>query len=345
VRSCACACCISVASSSSNIRYPPVRGLLPKDNSLHEHPGFWKSARSLFNDMEPNVKIRLLTVVIALLTLTGCAAFNRMFCASNCSTEQESTSNLVEFLYPDGGTPPTENALPELRLPLRVGLAFLPTRSNAANSGLDAARKEQLLELIRSRFADRSFVASITVIPEYYLADRRGFGGLEGIQRLYGVDVMALISYDQEAHLDNNEWSLSYLTIVGAYVVKGNRHDISTLVDLAVVDPVTRSLVLRAGGIDTRSGNTTLLEHRRESREASGAGFEAATDRMIENFDAALKKFQEEVRAGNAPVRIVRRNSARTASTGGGGALDWWSLAILAGFCLVRRLPRTVRAR
>jgi rhombotail lipoprotein len=61
---------------------------------------------------------------------------------------------------------------------------------------------------------------------------------------------MALVSYDQVAHEDDNNWSLGYLTIVGAYVLKGTRHDVSTLVDLAVVDPATRSLVLRGGSLD-----------------------------------------------------------------------------------------------
>lgn len=285
------------------------------------------------------MKIRLLVMLIAVLPLSGCSALSRMLCTPSCQSNEHTSSSLVEFLYPNGATPPREDAMPELHVPLRVGLAFLPMQNGAENSGLDAARREELLDRIRRRFSDRSFVANIVIIPEYYLANRSGFTGLEGVQRLYGVDVMALVSYDQQTHLDNNEWSLSYLTIVGAYVVKGNRHDISTLIDLAVVDPATKSLVLRAGGTDTRHGNTTLLEQRRESREASGEGFTAATGQMIENFDAALTKFQEEVRAGQAPVRIVKRGgNYQTASTGGGGALDWVSLALLASVCLYRRL-------
>ena len=55
------------------------------------------------------------------------------------------------------------------------------------------------------------------------------------MQRLYAVDLMALVSYDQVTHGDTNEWSLGYLTIVGMYVLKGNRYDVSTVVDLAVV--------------------------------------------------------------------------------------------------------------
>ena len=195
------------------------------------------------------------------------------------------------------------------------------------------------MERIRQRFADRSFVASISFIPDYYLAERRGFAGLEGVQRLYNVDVLALVSYDQETHLGDNEWSLSYLTIVGAYVVKGSQHDISTLVDLAVIDPATRALVLRAGGTDTRHGNATFLEQNREARAASGAAFAAATDQMIDNFDAALKRFQTEVREGTAQVRVVNRNGTPRPS-GGGGAFDLVLLAMLAclaAICVYRR--------
>src|SRR5690349_4588510 len=103
-----------------------------------------------------HMKIRLLAAALVLLTLTGCGELSRILC-SHCRSDEHTSSSLVEFLYPDGRTPPREDALPELRLPLRVGLAFLPTRQGASNSGLDAARKEELLARIRHRFADRSF--------------------------------------------------------------------------------------------------------------------------------------------------------------------------------------------
>jgi rhombotail lipoprotein len=106
-------------------------------------------------------------------------------------------------------------------------------------SWLHAELQRALAQFIR--FSSRKFVAEIVIIPDYYLRGQNGFEGLEGVQRLYGVDLMALVSYDQVVHTDENIWSLGYLTIVGAYVLKGSRHDVSTLVDLAVVDPVSRS--------------------------------------------------------------------------------------------------------
>jgi rhombotail lipoprotein len=145
---------------------------------------------------------------------------------------------------------------------------------------------------------------------------------------LYSVDLMALVSYDQVRYLDENRLSLSYLTIIGAYVVKGSRHDTTTLVDLAVVDPVTRSLVLRAGGTDTRKGNSTLIDQERESRNAAAASFTAATTQLIDNFDRSLVAFEADVRAGKANVRVAQR-SAGAATGGGGGSFSWADLVFL----------------
>jgi len=223
--------------------------------------------------------------------------------------------------------PPREDRIPELHVPLRVGLSFLPARGGV--DGPDAALREQLLARVRERFSSRKFVAEIVAIPDYYLGAKRGFSGLQEVQRLYSLDLMALVSYDQVSHTDENGWSLGYLTILGAYVLKGDRYDIATLLDLAVLDPATRSLVLRAGGVDTRHGNTTLIDYSRESRQARDAGFSNAADQMIGHFDTALSQFEEAVRAGRANVHVVHRD-------GGSGALSGPWLLVLAGLLGVR---------
>jgi rhombotail lipoprotein len=281
--------------------------------------------------------IPLFLVVATAGALSGCA---ELLCTPNCRAHTHNASSLVDFLYPKGAIPPRQDAIPELHIPLRVGLAFLPSSEADATGGLDAAHEEQLLEKIKQRFSSRKFVTEIVVIPDYYLQGHRGFEGLEGVQRLYGVDLMALVSYDQVMHRDENNWSLGYVTIVGAYVLKGSRHDVSTLVDLAVVDPATHSLVLRAGGTDTRHGNTTLIGSEREVREAAIEGYGAATDQMIEHFDAALTKFESDVRSGKAAVRVVRETGAQH---GGGGALGWSSILALLMLVTIRRVGRFER--
>lgn len=267
---------------------------------------------------------RRVVMLLALgsLALAGCETLT---CLPNCLAHAHNSSSLVDFLYPDGQVPAPSAEPPQLHIPLRVGLAFLPS-ANAQFAGLDETHQAQLLERIKQRFASRKFVTEIVILPDYYLSARRGFAGLEGLQRLYTLDVVALVSFDQDTHLDRNEWSLAYTTIVGAFVVKGSRHDVSTLVDLAVVDPRSRQLIIRAGGTDVRHGNTTLIDEARATREANVNAFSAATDQMIEHFDAALTKFEADVRSGTAPIRIVSKNER---GTGGGGALGAGFIGLL----------------
>ncbi|MGO9946447.1 MAG: rhombotarget lipoprotein [Steroidobacteraceae bacterium] len=267
-----------------------------------------------------------------MLVLTGCA---NLTCFSACQRHAHNSTSLVEFLYPNG-TPPPQDSQPQLHLPLRVGLTFLPSNGSEAQNGLDAAHKEALLQEIRQRFLSRKFVAEIVVIPDYYLQGKRGFEGLEAVQRLYGVDLMALVSYDQVTHEDDNNWSLGYVTIVGAYFLKGTRHDVSTLIDLAVVDPATHQLVLRAGGVDSSHGNVTLMSENRRLREDSAKGFDAATSQMIGHFDSALTAFEADVREGKANVKVVSNNGR---PTGGGGSIGWLMLLALLPLT-IRRMPR-----
>ena len=274
------------------------------------------------------MRLSMLFGLAMTLVLTGCADWH---CFSACQHHTQNSTSLVEFLYPKDESPPAQNAQPQLHLPLRVGLAFLPSSGPEAGNGPDAAHKEALLQEIRARFISRKFVADIVVIPDYYLQGKRGFEGLQGVQRLYGIDLMALVSYDQVGHEDDNNWSLGYVTIVGAYVLKGTRHDISTLVDLAVVDPATHSLVLRAGGFDTRHGTVALIDEQRSMREAATLGFTAATGQMIDHFDSALTTFESDVREGRANVHVV---SNQHGSNGGGGGLD--------GLLLLALLPLAV---
>jgi rhombotail lipoprotein len=274
----------------------------------------------------------VITVVAICACLASCALLTP--CTPYCGTVSHNSSSLVQFLYPNDREPPMDNRIPVLHVPLRIGLAFLPATGSAPGMGLTAAQREALLERIERHFSRRRFVAQIVLIPDYYLTGARGFEGLQGVQRLYDVDLMALVSYDQVMHQDVNAWSLAYWTIAGAYVIKGSRYDVATLVDLAVVDPATRSLVLRAGGTDTGHGNATMIAEPRELRASSEAGFTAATNQMIGHFDAALDQFQAQVRAGTAHVRVVSRSGS--AGVGGAGSFSWIDLLLLLPFVAIR---------
>lgn len=280
----------------------------------------------------------VMLVVVAGGALSGCTVLEGILCQPHCEQRSRNSSSLVGFLYPNGEVPPPDDAVPELKLPLRVGLTMLPSTGDAP--GLDAAARAELLERVRQRFQTRDFIAEIVVIPDYYLANARGPGGsggfdsLAGLQRLYSLDLLALVSHDQVTHSDENTLAVTYLTIVGAYLVPASRHEVTTLVDLAVVDPQTRSLLLRAGGTDTQSRTTTLADKAVTSRSSQGKSFASAGDQMIEHFDLALKQFQENVRSGKARVRVTRQRSS--GGGGGGGSIDAVLLVAVAGLLAAR---------
>ena len=280
-----------------------------------------------------------LLLAVAAVSSAGCVALDHVMCMPNCRTQVHNSSSLVSYLYPDGAPPPANDSMPELRVPLRVGLAFLPPQGGSSVVQLDEAHKALLLERIRGRFASRKFVSEIVIIPDYYLQSSRGFEGLAGVQRLYDVDLMALVSYDQVTHTSDTAASLTYWTILGAYFIPGSVNDTTTLVDLAVVDPPTRSLVLRAGGTDTNHHSTTLIDMSRETRHDSSASFDAATNHMIDHFDTALLAFEQEVHEGKARVHVVARNG------GHGGGAGAWSLGEIAGGIVLVVIVRLGRAR
>src|SRR5258708_32243698 len=81
----------------------------------------------------------LLFAALSSLMLCDCV---HLGCFSGCSTHTHNSSSLVEFLYPHGSLPPEENAIPQLRIPLRVGWAFFPTRQPDALGPLHASRRQ-----------------------------------------------------------------------------------------------------------------------------------------------------------------------------------------------------------
>jgi len=126
----------------------------------------------------------ILTLFTALL-LAGCAEF-----FSSDVRRSGASSSLVDYLYPEGQVPPGfDERVPRLDLPLRVGLAFVPTSGNRVYQApvLAEADKARLLELVRDRFSDRQYIGSIEIIPDTYLRSTRGFDGVEQVARLYGV--------------------------------------------------------------------------------------------------------------------------------------------------------------
>lgn len=261
--------------------------------------------------------------------LSGCTTLWQDYFGDR-NLRQGVSSSLVDYLYPDGEVPPQhEQTVPSLELPLHVGLAFVPANQRTT-PGLSEARKSLLLEKVRQSFADREFISQITVVPDTYLRSKQGFDSVDQVARLYGLDVMALVSYDQVALSDDTRASLFYWTIVGAYLVKGSANDVQTFVDTAIFDVKTHKLLFRAPGVDQLKSTSTLVNSATKMREAREQSFDLAMTDMTANLGNELETFRERIKEDKS-VTITHSASY----SGGGGSSGPLTVIVLLLACLL----------
>jgi len=276
------------------------------------------------------MKYRILLAVLLLVLLSGCASLWKG--PGYEKTREGASSSLVDYLYPKGEIPPAvDDDLPFLNLPVRVGIAFIPSRNS---EDISAAEKQELMEHVAEAFRHRDYVQSIEAIPETYMKSTRGVQGMKQVASLYGADIMALVSYDQVSFSGERDSALLYWTIVGTLVVKGNTNEVRTMIDTAVFDVATTKLLFRAPGTYNEQRNATLMESGRDLRKLRSAGFVAATDDMIVNLDQELEGFREAVESGE------RAQVEWRADSGGGGTMTVPLLALLVLIGISRSVGR-----
>ncbi len=205
------------------------------------------------------------------------------------------TGSTVDYLYPDARQPPLMQAGPTyLHPPVRVGIAFVP--GGNWNAGLPESERLNLLEHVKSAFTQYAYIGDIEVIPSQYLAPKGGFTNLEQVARMFNVEVMVLLSYDQVQFNDSNALSLLYWTIVGAYVIHGDQYDIQTMVDASVFDVASRKLLFRAPGISQVKGSASMVGFNDQARQARQEGYDKAVDQLIPNLKLQLDQFRERIK-------------------------------------------------
>lgn len=278
---------------------------------------------------------KLIAFLLTLSMLPACTAFWQA--GQPYGTRSGASSSLVDYLYPKGEVPPEQTMqIPHLNLPLRVGIAFVPG-AYTADSAITEATKLELLREVKSAFVDREYIEHIEVIPETYLRSSNGFDGMQQVARLYGVDVMALVSYDQVSVSEDNKASLLYWTIIGAYVIKGTENEIHTFVDTAVFDVATRKLLFRAPGTDMRQARSTAIESNEAVRTGRTASFSAAVESMTGNLLTELDSFEDRLQEEPELAQVEWDESK-----GGGGSFGMPMLLLLV---LPRLAKRKLRLR
>lgn len=264
---------------------------------------------------------KIVFATLSLLALSACTALFQPGLGSEMRTG--SSSSLVNYLYPDGEAPPEHtDSIPRLDLPLRVGLAFVP--NYGSRDDLSEAKKAELLAIVRQAFIERDYVQHIEVIPDTYLRSSNGVEGMQQVARLYGVDVMALVSYDQVSVSSDTKASFLYWTIVGAYVIEATKNEVQTFVDTAVFDVRTAKLLFRAPGVDKTTDKSSAIESTEAARKQGQESFTAAMTAMTGNLGMELVRFEERV-AENPQLAELQWKEGY----GGMGRFDGLLLAVL----------------
>ena len=278
------------------------------------------------------------TAITALLVLL---AFALTGCSFPHQSQHHQSSSVVQFLYPDENQPYVVPQTPTLRLPLRVGIAFAP--SSDANpwgtQNFSASQKTALLGTVAKQFEGLPFVESIQLIPPTYLRAEGGFENLDQLRHMLGVDVIALIAYDQAQSTADTDWSFAYWTIIGAYIVPANKNETHTLMEAVVYDIPSRSLLFRAPGTSAVKDHSTLASSTKNLRESSAQGFEQAAADLTLNLQTELDGFKVRAREEPDSVKIEHKPGYT-----GAGSLETWFAGGIGLLLLARSLPfRSVR--
>ena len=257
-----------------------------------------------------------ITACLFLLLLSGCATLFR-------SPQEHRAASVVDYLYPNASeSPQLRSETTTLRPPVRVGIAFVP--GGEWDTGASEQAKRLLLERVKAAFAQYPYIGSIEVIPSGYLRARGGFDNLDQVAHMFNVEIVALLSWDQLQFNDTRAAAVLYWTIVGAYVIRGDKYDVQTLVDASVFDVASRKLLFRAPGSSREKGSGTLASFSERSRNARDRGYQQAVEDLIPRLKASMDDFRERLKH-ETQVKVENR-----AGYNGAGDVGWLGLMFAA---------------
>lgn len=250
--------------------------------------------------------------LLFVLMLAGCV----MLTSCGFLTSQHNSSSVVQYLYPDQDEHIETPGIPRLALPLKVGIAFVP-EGTGRNPTLTERDKMELMNEVSKNFKKYDYVKSIDLIPSAYIRSKGSFANLDQIRTMYGVDVVALLSYDQTQFTDESLASITYWTLIGAYIIPGEKNDTHTMVDASVYDIQSRKMLFRAPGISHIKSKATPINLSEQLRVDSIESFQAASKDLVTNLEIQLELFKEKVKELPEEYQIVHKPGYT-----GGGSLD-----------------------
>lgn len=265
----------------------------------------------------PRLRLGFASVSLV-VSLAGCAPSQRLMRA-----------DLLQYLYPQGtAVAPVQEV--RLQLPLRVGVAFVPSGDSSVSGDqtfgalteFSEPEKREVLDKVAAAFRAVPEVSAVDALPGQNLSARGGFENLSQVAEMYGVNLVALVSYSQVQYRNPSKWSVLYWTLIAAYFVPAEKVETQTLVDASVFDVATHALLFSGSGSDISHSTTTPFETVEEQRVASVESFDKAADKLIANLNISLGVFRENAKQGTVRgigTPRVQVLEAREGGAAGGG--------------------------
>ena len=188
------------------------------------------------------VSAKRLLLVVAMFLLQGCALGPRF----------SSSQNLSSILEPVKDSLASQDKKP-LEFPAAVGILMVPPNSNheIPGSTLHLAAQELKKELLKNE----KYVKAVSIVSA---GDFQEKITLNQISDLYGVDVVIIVSFEQDQRrVQNSVLALLNIAIVPAFIVPGVEVTTSSIVDGKVVHIPSNAIIFRAGGVDERTEHMT----------------------------------------------------------------------------------------
>jgi len=204
-------------------------------------------------------------------------------------------------------------------LPLRVGIVFIPETAAkdadyrelrwvaASISPFTEKDKLALMEQIGRSFKQYPFVKSVEIIPSQYLVPGGSFDNLDQIRTMFGTDVIVLLSYDQVQSTGEGAATFTYWTIVGAYVVEGERNTTKTMLDAVVYHLPNRKLLFRAPGYSEVRAGSTPVGLSEELRLDSIKGFQLAATNLVTSLQEQLVVFKDRIKEEPEELKVTAK--------------------------------------
>jgi rhombotail lipoprotein len=251
-----------------------------------------ESARMRRRDFRKTALIASLSLVMG---LAGCTLVGDPDRTPQQVAKAQSTP-LAEFLY-QGRKVPAEDGRAGLLLPIRIGLGFIAPTDDSTGKVPTLEQRQATLDAVRDQLRGLPYVSEVAIVPQYWFGNQPGVGfdKLKSLAEHFDFDLIALVSYDQAIYEFQNMRSLGLVTLIGKDLYKVNVDQALTVIDLALVEPESRALVMRVAAGDRFGDTTTLLDDWRSQSHVRRVSFDRANGEFLAKLRAELPNLKPRV--------------------------------------------------